>query len=63
MTMDLCLRYDTNDFYLIQEKKTLNWLARANRDTEADAVFEGDVTSYQNSCCATNGIFLQCRIC
>ena len=56
-------KYETNDFYLIKEKKTLNWLARAKSDTETQIIEEENVTSYQNSCCATNAIFLQCRIC
>jgi len=56
-------KYDTNDFYRIKEKKTLNWLARAKSDTETQIIEEENVTSYQNSCCATNAIFLQCRIC
>ena len=58
-------KYDTNDFYLIQQQKTLNWLkgSTLKLETEVDIVIEEDFTSYQNSGCGIHDMFLVCKIC
>ena len=58
-------KYDTNDFYLIQQEKTLNWLkgSTLKLETEVDIVDEKNYTSYQNSCCGIHKGHLVCKIC
>ena len=58
-------KYDTNDFYLIQQKKTLGWLKGSTLKsyTEVDVVIEENFTNYQNSHCGIHAIWLTCKIC